>query len=97
MPEEQPQEEAIDETMDSQKQMQAGAEQDFGFGKSIDQIFNLKSFHDRGYKGQGIKIAILDSGLGLDYQSKEMEEKMNIKDIIDFTKEDTGQSIHDEY
>ena len=30
-------------------------------------IMDVQKFHDRGYKGKGIKIAILDSGLGLEF------------------------------
>ena len=33
-------------------------------GRSIDEIMDVKKYHQLGYKGQGIKIAILDSGLG---------------------------------
>ena len=33
-------------------------------GRSTMEIMDVQKFHDRGYKGKGIKIAILDSGLG---------------------------------
>ena len=36
-------------------------------GRSIQEIMDIKKYHELGYKGQGIKIAILDSGLGEDY------------------------------
>ena len=36
-------------------------------GRSISEIMDIKKYHELGYKGQGIKIAILDSGLGSDY------------------------------
>ena len=54
-------------------------------GKSIDQIYDLTKYHNKGIKGRGIKVAILDSGIGQDYQTKEIREAMNIVDIIDFT------------
>ena len=28
---------------------------------------DIKKYHELGYRGKGIKIAILDSGLGLEY------------------------------
>lgn len=37
-------------------------------GRSINDIMDIKKYHDLGYKGKGIKIAILDSGLGQEYQ-----------------------------
>lgn len=66
---------------------------------------DLEKFHERGYKGKGIKIAILDSGLGQDFQQslngfdekltveQNDEATMNIVQIIDFT---TGSRIDDE-
>ena len=32
-------------------------------------MFNLEEFHRKGYQGNGIKVAILDSGLGINYQN----------------------------
>ena len=36
-------------------------------GRSISDILDIHKFHEMGYTGKGIKIAILDSGIGLDY------------------------------
>jgi len=36
-------------------------------GRRISEIMDIKKYHELGYKGKGIKIAILDSGLGPDY------------------------------
>ena len=53
---------------------------------------DIKKYHAKGHKGKGIKIAILDSGLGEDYiyKSKGQDEArmqpMNIVCIKDFTK-----------
>lgn len=59
-------------------------------GRSISDILNIKKYHDLGYKGKGIKIAILDSGLGLDYLSllnaNSSDRQMNIVQVVDFTK-----------
>jgi hypothetical protein len=38
-------------------------------GKSVQDMFNLEEFHRKGYQGSGIKVAILDSGLGINYQN----------------------------
>ena len=57
---------------------------------------DIKKYHENGHKGKGIKIAILDSGLGEEYQkfsatNQTMGEKddklrsMNIVYIKDFT------------
>ena len=54
-------------------------------GKSLNQIFDLKKYLDKGYNGTGVKIAVFDSGLGMEYQDKELLKEMNIVEIIDFT------------
>ena len=36
-------------------------------GRSTADIMDVQKFHERGYKGKGIKIAILDSGLGQEF------------------------------
>ena len=36
-------------------------------GRSVKDIMDIEKFHAQGYKGKGIKIAILDSGLGQDF------------------------------
>lgn len=36
-------------------------------GRSINNILNIDKYHELGYRGKGIKIAILDSGLGNEY------------------------------
>ena len=43
-------------------------------GRSISQMFDLDDFYRKGYKGNGIKIAILDSGLGINYQNAKSQE-----------------------
>ena len=37
----------------------------------------IDRFHDKGIKGKGIKLAILDSGLGENYQSQAEESAKN--------------------
>ena len=36
-------------------------------GRSVKEIMDIKKFHDLGHKGKGIKIAILDSGIGKEF------------------------------
>ena len=36
-------------------------------GRSVRDIMNVQAMHEKGIKGKGIKIAILDSGLGVEY------------------------------
>jgi hypothetical protein len=38
-----------------------------GGGQPLDVIFDLEKYHKDGIKGQGIKVAIFDSGLGENY------------------------------
>ena len=61
-------------------------------GRSTKEIMDVDRFHARGYKGKGIKIAILDSGLGQEFQqinsnNDDDSTRMNIVKIIDFTNE----------
>jgi len=51
----------------------------------------LTKYHGEGIKGQGIKIAILDSGIGAMYQTDEILRSMNIVEVIDFTKDSGGE------
>ena len=37
-------------------------------GRAVMDIMDVEKFHKRGHKGKGIKIAILDSGLGEEFQ-----------------------------
>ena len=37
-------------------------------GRSVKEIMDIEKFHAQGFKGKGIKIAILDSGLGQEFQ-----------------------------
>ena len=88
-----PNSENEDDPSDRQKQKQQFVlELENVKGKSTDQIFNLTKYHNKGIKGQGIKIAILDSGLGEEYMPENFDTKsgtsMNIIRIIDFTQED---------
>ena len=50
--------------------MQQALDDDFEMhrGRSTKEIMDVDRFHARGYKGKGIKIAILDSGLGQEFQ-----------------------------
>ena len=54
------------ETSFELKQAQVG-EDEKEPGRSVDDIMNVKKYHELGYLGKGIKIAILDSGLGIEY------------------------------
>lgn len=58
-------------------------------GQSLADLFDLKTYHNQGIKGQGIKIAIFDSGLSDIYSSNEDHSTSpllpNVVKIIDFT------------
>ena len=41
-------------------------------GRTTNDIMDVSKFHELGHKGKGIKIAILDSGLGENYQQKDL-------------------------
>ena len=68
-------------------------------GRSVKDIMDIEKFHAQGYKGKGIKIAILDSGLGQDFQQtmagynahNNNDATMNIVQIIDFTNDKTAE------
>lgn len=66
---------------------------------SLQSIFDVKKYHKRGIRGQGIKIAILDSGIGSAYSQLEDVDKnaLNIVKIVDFTKglNERDESISD--
>ena len=36
-------------------------------GMSLDQIFDIRKYHDQGIDGTGVKIAVFDSGIGAEY------------------------------
>lgn len=51
-------------------------------------IFDLEKYHSQGIKGQGIKIAVFDSGLAeyiRDEQDNPDNAILKAKDIINFT------------
>ena len=51
-------------------------------------IFDVSKYHELGVRGQGIKIAILDSGIGSIYSQiddTEADQALNIIKIVDFT------------
>ena len=66
-----------------------------GGGQPLDVIFDLEKYHKDGIKGQGIKVAIFDSGLGENYQLKGSGGKdlPNVVKIIDFTKEKVREEL----
>jgi hypothetical protein len=63
-------------------------------GLPLDLVFDLEKLHNQGARGQGIKVAIFDSGLGEEYQTdSEKRDRLNIAKIYDFTKE----KVRDEF
>ena len=58
-------------------------------------IFDVSKYHEQGVRGQGIKIAILDSGIGSVYSQMldtDADQALNIVKIVDFTKGSTDES-----